>query len=101
VNLLDNAMKFTEQGSVTFSARELGDSVEVSVTDTGIGIATENLGKIFDKFYQVESTMTRKSGGTGLGLAICRGIIQAHGGRIWAESTGRGSTFRFTLASDK
>lgn len=101
VNLLDNAMKFTEQGSVTFSARELGDSVEVSVTDTGIGIASENLGKIFDKFYQAESTMTRKTGGTGLGLAICRGIIAAHGGQIWAESSGEGSTFRFTLANGK
>ncbi len=72
--------------------------MEVKVSDTGIGIPAEDLDKVFDKFYQVDSTLTRETGGTGLGLAICKGLIEAHNGRIWAESElGKGSTFVFTL----
>jgi len=68
------------------------------VSDQGKGIAPEDLDRIFGKFYQVEDSATREQGGTGLGLAICRGIIEAHRGRIWAESVlGQGSRFHFTL----
>jgi len=76
----------------------LNGQVEVRVSDTGIGIPPEDLNRVFDRFYQVDSTLTREAGGTGLGLAICKGIIEAHNGEIWAESEpGRGSTFIFTL----
>lgn len=79
-------------------AKEKDGQVEVEVCDTGIGIPAEDLDKVFDKFYQVDSTLTREAGGTGLGLAICNGIIEAHKGKIWAESElGKGSTFSFTL----
>jgi signal transduction histidine kinase len=99
MNLLNNAIKFTPRsGKIVIKARELNGQVEVKVSDTGIGIPAEDLDKVFDKFYQVDSTLTRETGGTGLGLAICKGLIEAHNGRIWAESElGKGSTFVFTL----
>ena len=99
INLLNNAIKFTPRsGEISIKARELNGQVEVKVSDTGIGIPPEDLDSVFDKFYQVDSTLTREAGGTGLGLAICKGIIEAHNGRIWAESElGKGSTFVFTL----
>ncbi len=99
INLLNNAIKFTPRsGEIIIKARELNGQVEVKVSDTGIGIPPEDLDMVFDKFYQVDSTLTREAGGTGLGLAICKGIIEAHIGRIWAESElGKGSTFVFTL----
>ena len=100
INLLNNAIKFTPKGGgkISIKARELNGQVEVRVSDTGIGIPPEDRAKIFDKFYQVDSTLTREAGGTGLGLAICKGIIEAHNGKIWAESElGKGSTFIFTL----
>lgn len=99
INLLNNAIKFTPRsGEIIIKARELNGQVEVKVSDTGIGIPTEDLDSVFNKFYQVDSTLTREAGGTGLGLAICKGIIEAHNGRIWAESElGKGSTFVFTL----
>jgi len=99
INLLNNAIKFTlRSGEISIKARELNGQMEVKVSDTGIGIPTEDLDMVFDKFYQVDSTLTREAGGTGLGLAICKGIIEAHRGRIWAESElGKGSTFVFTL----
>jgi len=99
INLLNNAIKFTPRsGEIRMKARELNGQVEVKVSDTGIGIPPEDLDMVFDKFYQVDSTLTREAGGTGLGLAICKGIIEAHRGRIWAESElGKGSTFVFTL----
>lgn len=85
-------------GEIAIKARELNGQVEVRVSDTGIGIPSEDRAKIFDKFYQVDSTLTREAGGTGLGLAISKGIIDAHNGKIWAESElGKGSTFIFTL----
>jgi PAS domain S-box-containing protein len=98
-NLVENAVKYTpEGGPVTISARVLSDFVQISVADQGIGIEAEQLENVFDRFYQVDSASTRKVGGSGLGLSICKAIVEAHGGRIWAESKlGTGSTFHFTL----
>lgn len=98
-NLLSNALKFTPNGGRIFlSAKEDHDRVEVRVQDTGIGVEREHQEKIFDKFYQVDSTSRRKIGGSGLGLSISRGIIIAHGGEIQVKSeSGKGSTFSFTL----
>jgi PAS domain S-box-containing protein len=98
-NLVENAVKYTPTGGpIIISARVIPDSVEISVADRGIGIEAEQLENIFDRFYQVDSASTRKVGGSGLGLSICKAIVEAHGGRIWAESQpGVGSTFHFTL----
>ncbi|MGH7680790.1 MAG: ATP-binding protein [Candidatus Eiseniibacteriota bacterium] len=99
-NVVSNAIKFSKPGGkVSIEVRPSGDDFEVVVTDQGKGIAAEDLERIFGKFYQVEEATTREQGGTGLGLAICRGIIEAHRGKIWAESDlGHGSHFHFTLA---
>jgi signal transduction histidine kinase len=96
-NLLGNAVKFTpEGGSISLLAVPAGTSVCVSVADTGIGIAPENLGKIFDRGWQATSRPGRS--GIGLGLSIAKGIVHAHGGQIWAESApGQGTTVHFTL----
>jgi len=98
-NLLENALKFTpDGGSIVLSAKDDTDSIEVRMKDTGIGIEKEKLEKIFDKFYQVDSTSRRKIGGMGLGLSIAGGIIRAHGSEIRVESEiGKGSTFSFRL----
>jgi signal transduction histidine kinase len=98
-NLVENAAKFSPPGSsIVVGAEQFGDSVRVGVLDTGEGIAPEFQEKIFERFYQVEDSPPRAQKGTGLGLAICRNIIEAHGGRIWVESTpGVGSIFYFTL----
>jgi len=105
-NLLGNAIKFTPDGGrVEISARELKGSngdrrawLEVSVSDTGIGIAPEDHARIFNEFEQVGPGSSREQQGTGLGLALTRKLVELHGGRIWVESdVGRGSTFRFTL----
>lgn len=98
-NLISNAIKFSKPGGrVSIELRAHENEYEVLVTDQGKGIAPEDLKRIFGKFYQVEEAATREQGGTGLGLAICRGIIEAHRGRLWAESTpGQGSRFHFTL----
>ena len=99
-NLLSNAVKFTERGSVTVSARAFGGEIVVSVSDTGIGIAPEAQGYVFDEFRQEDASTTRQYGGTGLGLAIAKKLVELQGGRIWLESaTGVGSTFSFTLPS--
>lgn len=94
-NLIGNAIKFTpEGGSIEVSATTDGDDVRFSVHDTGPGIAEKELPKLFDRFWQADDESSR---GAGLGLAICKGIVDAHGGRIWAESSeGDGSTFSFT-----
>lgn len=98
-NLLDNAIKFTPRGgSVTLSAREQSHEVEFIVSDTGIGIAPDELDKIFDRFYQVRNPGVSNSDGAGLGLAISREIIRLHGGQIWADSQeGLGTKLHFTL----
>ena len=96
-NIVHNAIKFTPAGgSVTVSTQLVGNSVSVSVVDTGIGIPADDLPHVFERFYKADKS--RSSEGTGLGLAIAKHIVQAHGGRIWAESVeGKGSTFTFTL----
>jgi two-component system sensor histidine kinase VicK len=97
-NLLDNAVEFTDPGGRVWVAVTPRDGeVEVTVRDTGIGIPPGELERIFDRFYRVDPSRSRESGGSGLGLAIAREIVEGHGGRIAAESAGRGSTFRFTL----
>lgn len=102
-NILSNAIKFTEPGGrITMGAKKAGDMVEVWVEDTGIGIPEDQVGKVFDRFYQVDSTMERRYGGTGLGLALVREIIEAHRGEIGVESqVGKGSRFFFTLPHAK
>jgi signal transduction histidine kinase len=107
INLIGNAIKFTpDGGKIIITAKYLpkekeggyGDKVAVSVKDTGIGIPPEHLEPIFEKFHQVESSLKRSVTGTGLGLAITKGLVEAHQGRIWAESEmGKGSAFTFTL----
>lgn len=98
VNLIGNALKFTEKGEIRIQVRVVARHPEIRVSDTGIGIPSDELDRIFDKFHQVNSGLTREAGGTGLGLAICRGIIEGHGGSIEAESeVGRGSTFVIVL----
>jgi two-component system phosphate regulon sensor histidine kinase PhoR len=97
VNLLHNAIKFTPTGGqVTVGAVSHDGSVQFMVSDTGIGIAAEDLPRIFERFYKVDRS--RATSGTGLGLAIARHLVEAHGGHIWAESEpGKGSTFYFTI----
>ncbi|MEO1299176.1 MAG: ATP-binding protein, partial [Cyanobacteria bacterium J06636_16] len=98
INLLSNAIKFTATGSVTCRVQRQDDEVVISVIDTGVGLAPEDLDQVFEKFKQVGEVMTDKPKGTGLGLPICKQIIEHHGGRIWVDSQlGQGSTFSFTL----
>jgi two-component system, NtrC family, sensor kinase len=99
LNLLSNAVKFTpEGGRITLTAGRRDGGVEISVTDTGIGIAPADQAAIFEEFRQVGSDETRKQEGTGLGLTLAKKFVELHGGRIWVESEpGRGSTFTFTL----
>jgi len=99
-NLLGNTLKYVPQGGhVTVSEKIEGNNIRIEVADNGIGIAKENLEKIFDKFFQVDGSYTRSAGGVGLGLAIVKEIVTAHGGKIWAESegVGKGAKFIFTL----
>ena len=95
-NIMGNAIKFTpEQGSVTIRSAANGNHVAIHITDTGPGIAPADMAHLFDNFWQARRNDHR---GVGLGLAIARGVVEAHGGRIWCESApGRGSTFSFTL----
>jgi signal transduction histidine kinase len=99
LNLLSNAVKFTpEGGRIGIAARKTNGSVEISVSDTGIGIAEEDQPKIFEEFRQVVGDFAHKSEGTGLGLTLAKKFVELHGGRIWVESeVGKGSTFTFTL----
>ncbi|HYN87913.1 MAG TPA: ATP-binding protein [Ardenticatenaceae bacterium] len=98
-NLVQNAIRHTPGGgTVAIRARSAPGAVEVAVVDTGEGIAAEDLPRVFERFYRGEKSRSRTTGGSGLGLAIARGIVEAHGGRIWAESRpGEGTTLRFTL----
>jgi signal transduction histidine kinase len=98
LNLVGNAIKFTDAGEVRIAAGAANSHFTVSVSDSGPGIPTEECERIFEKFRQVDSSNTRAKGGTGLGLAIARETVVMHGGRIWVESTfGEGSTFRMKL----
>ncbi|MBN2422320.1 HAMP domain-containing protein [Candidatus Woesearchaeota archaeon] len=97
-NLINNSVKYTEKGYIKIEAVKKNSFVYFSVTDTGIGIPKEEHTRIFDRFYQIDSSYTRKVGGSGLGLAICKGIVEALGGKIWTESNpGKGAKFIFTL----
>jgi PAS domain S-box-containing protein len=96
-NLVSNAMKFTDKGSITISTRRIENAIRVSVIDTGCGMKQEDLPKLFRQFQQLNSS-NRKTGGTGLGLAISKDIIEKHGGKIWVESEpGKGTTMHFLL----
>ena len=99
LNLLSNAVKFTpEGGRIGINARQANGSVEISVTDTGIGIALEDQPRIFEEFRQVGGDYAHKKEGTGLGLTLAKKFVELHGGKIWVESeSGKGSTFIFTL----
>jgi histidine kinase len=101
VNLVANAIQYTpEGGHVTISAARYADEVHISVVDTGIGIPPEHLANLYTRFYRVDKSRSRNAGGgSGIGLTIARHLVEAHGGRIWAESKGegQGSTFTFSL----
>lgn len=98
-NLLSNAVKFSKDGGiVTVTTKKEGDMARISVTDTGIGIKEENIGKLFKEFEQLDSGISRSYGGTGLGLAISKKLVELHGGKISVESKyGEGSTFTFSI----
>jgi signal transduction histidine kinase len=97
-NLVKNAIQYTEAGgNVNVRVEEDSGYIKVTVTDNGIGIPARELPRIFDRFYQVETHLTRRYGGMGLGLSVAKAMIELHGGRIWAESEGRGSRFTFLL----
>lgn len=97
-NLIDNSLKFTKKGTIDFGYTFKGNLIEFFVKDTGIGIEPEYLGKVFDRFYQIESPTNQKTGGTGLGLSICKAYVELMGGEIHAQSKpGEGSVFSFTI----
>ena len=98
INLVGNAIKFTDAGEVVIKATVTDGSFHLSVRDTGPGISAADQAKLFQEFQQADNAITRKKGGTGLGLAISKRIIEMHGGKIWVESqVGQGSTFAFTV----
>jgi signal transduction histidine kinase len=98
MNLVGNAIKFTDIGEVDISVEAHNGAYEVRVVDTGPGIAPDLQEQIFEEFRQVDNSSTKEKGGTGLGLAIAKRIVEMHGGRIWVESTlGEGATFAFSL----
>ena len=98
INLLNNASRFTLTGGVTISAQMSGYAVQVAVADTGVGIAPQDVSKVFDEFGQVDSTLRREHDGSGLGVPLSKRLIELHNGRMWLESEpGKGSTFFFTL----
>jgi len=88
LNLVGNAVKFTEKGGIKIRAEQKGEKILIRVSDTGIGIPKDQLDLVFQEFTQVDTSATRKAGGTGLGLPISRSLVQMHGGRLWAESSG-------------
>ena len=102
LNLLSNAVKFTpEGGRISIAANKTDNGAEISVSDTGIGIAPADQPKIFEEFRQVGSDSTHKTEGTGLGLTLAKKVVELHGGKIWVESeVGKGSAFSFTLPTN-
>jgi len=100
-NLLSNATRFTDEGGITVSVRREGEEVVFAVTDTGVGIAPEEIPRMFQEFHQVDGGTRRQHGGAGLGLAISQRFVELHGGRIWVESeVGKGSVFSFGLPAE-
>ncbi len=101
-NIISNAIKYSpDGGNIRFGFTGQGDMLKVMISDDGMGIPKENVGRIFDRFYRVDRARARSMGGTGLGLAIAREMMEAHGGKIWAESEeGQGTTIFFTLPYD-
>jgi signal transduction histidine kinase len=100
LNLVGNALQYTPRGGhVRVVAGREGAELRISVNDTGVGIAPEHLSLIFTRFYRIDKSRARAGGGSGIGLTIAKHLVEAHGGRIWAESPGpgQGSTFTFTL----
>jgi len=97
-NLVDNALKFTDSGQVVVGVERVPEGVVFSVADSGPGIPTELHQKIFEKFFSLDLSSRTGKQGVGLGLALCKGIVEAHGGRIWVESRkGEGTTFSFLI----
>ncbi len=96
-NIVENAIKFTITGEIRIKAEVENGYVHIKISDTGIGIPEDKLEQVFERFYQLDSSSSRKYGGTGLGLWISKNIVEAHGGKIWAESKNRGSTFHILL----
>ena len=98
-DLIDNAIKYSRKGTrVTIRTRQQGAELVISVNDQGIGIPAKELERVFDRMYRIEQRLATNTRGAGLGLAICKGLVEAHGGRIWIESEeGKGSTCYFTL----
>jgi signal transduction histidine kinase len=98
-NLVENAAKFSPEGSrIMIGAAAREGSILISVEDSGIGMPQEVVENLFNRFYQAQQVVSGKTRGTGLGLAICKGIVEAHGGKIWVESRERkGSKFYFTI----
>lgn len=101
-NIISNALKYSPEGGlVSFKVEEHGNTIQVSISDQGMGIPKKSLDRIFERFYRVDRARSRKMGGTGLGLAIAKELITAHGGHIWATSVeGKGTTIFFTLPAD-
>ncbi|KAB2330383.1 cell wall metabolism sensor histidine kinase WalK [Bacillus mesophilum] len=102
-NIISNALKYSpEGGKVAFQIEDQEGFIVISISDQGVGIPKENLSKIFERFYRVDKARTRKLGGTGLGLAIAKEMVEAHGGKIWANSVeGKGTTVSFSLPYDR
>jgi K+-sensing histidine kinase KdpD len=103
INLIENATKYSEKGSkIMVGAKSSDGMVVINVTDRGQGIPSNQLDKVFERFYRGDSVVSGRKDGIGLGLAICRALVEAHGGRIWVESEiGRGSEFNFSLPAGK
>jgi signal transduction histidine kinase len=98
LNLLGNAIKFTDNGEIIIKARAQDGSFTIAVSDSGPGIDTADQDRIFEEFQQADNSSTKRKAGTGLGLSIAKRLIEMHGGRIWLESMrGKGSTFFFSL----
>ena len=98
LNLVGNAIKFTDEGAVGITVAAANGAFEVAVVDTGPGITAADQKEIFEEFHQIDSSNTKEKAGTGLGLAIAKRIVEMHGGRIWVKSSpGQGSTFGFSL----